>query len=140
MTVAFAAKKYLYDMAVQDSVLSSQNVYVTYGFPDETPEKRWLLIGQIEWDQSDWVTNRSRLEVFNITVMLDCVLFATDALTSEQYTRDLLADFETSLKGDPTMNGLLVTSSFRPVKLNGWPTPDGYEVQFEGEMVCQARI
>jgi hypothetical protein len=138
-TKALAAKGALFDKLNGLSDLS--DVQRTWGFPNREPRRKWCHVGEIRWESSEWMTHRSRQELFSITLVFSLQLLASSAEESETAVHDLADGAEDALKADPTL-GLadVVTSDFVPRRLASWPTDDGYEAQMEIDVRFTARL
>lgn len=140
MTVAFDVKKRLKEIVADNDEVLSREIWVTHGFPTGTPDRRWCLIGGIEWASSDWASNRVREEQFAITVVLSVVYAGAQSSEVESIAADAFSAVESVVKGNPSIDGLVVTSSLEPVRLESFPRADEYEAQFEARLRCTARL
>lgn len=136
---ALEAKRFIYDLLRNDSTLGAEKFDVSWSWPAGGPPGRWVMVGRIQWQDTEWATNRSRTERFTVSVLFNVMLLAANAEEAETYVRDMARAFETALSADPGMGGLLISSTVRPGALDSQPMPEGFEAQFELEVECQAR-
>jgi hypothetical protein len=139
-TKAVAVKQSLRDLLDGMPIVSTDKVQVTYGFPLRDPDRRWAVVGEIHWESTEWVTNRSRQEQFTVAVIFSVIMSAVKSEDVEQYAVSMGAAFDQSLRDNPSLNGLCVTTGFSPKALKSWPQDTtAYEAQFETEVraVCR---
>ncbi|XVU22533.1 hypothetical protein ACQPZJ_35430 [Actinoplanes sp. CA-054009] len=115
-------------------------VDITYGHPSRDPGRKWIALAEVEWTQTNWTTNRARAEEFAVTVVFDVQSKGGTSESVETEAFRLAQVFETFLDGDPSIGGLAVTSTYRPLRIRSWPTDSGYESQYEIEVTVQCRI
>lgn len=138
-TNALAVKAALRDMLT--GLPSLAGVQTTWGFPGREPEPKWSYVGKVDWDTSEWATNRSRQERFVIDVTFSVQLFAATAEDAERAVMALAADAEAALKDNPTLGiAAVVSSDFIPRRLGSWPIDDGFEAQLEINAAFTARL
>ena len=138
-TRAIAVKKTLRDWAVDQPVVETEKVQVTYGLPIREPERRWIAVGAVTWTGTEWVTNRSRQESFAVTVIFNVQMSGGIAEEAEVFSAAMADAFEDRLKADPSIGGLCVTSGFNAVRLSSWPIDGKYEAQYETEVTATCR-
>lgn len=138
-TNVFAVKTALRDLAKAQPELSGYQV--TYGFPVRAPERRWVFVGEVSWEDSEWATNRKREEVFEVTTVINCQM---SGATSEEVERELqrmAAGIEDGLKANPSLGiAAVVTTDFIPKKLVSFPSDQVYEGQLECALRVKARL
>ncbi|MEV5080328.1 hypothetical protein AB0K74_16360 [Streptomyces sp. NPDC056159] len=138
-TNAYAAKAAVRDMIKGLPALSGYQV--TWGYPVRNPERRWVFVGRIQWPDSQWATNRSREEVFEISVVVNCQL---SGATSEEVERELerMAEgIEDGLKANPNLGiSSVVTSDFVPKEMDSFPSDRVYEGQLDAIVRVKARL
>lgn len=140
-TKALLVKGYLRDLANSMAVVPVEQVQVTYGFPMGGPDKRWIAVGEITWDGSEWKTNRSRDESFSIKVIFDVQLAGGTAEQVEAYAELMSREFEDRLTSDPSMGGLCITSVYTARTMRSFPSDrTTYECQFETEVRATCRV
>lgn len=124
-----------------DSLPELADVQRTWGLPARQPDKRWCLIGQVQWEKSDWATNRSREERFSIKVVLSVQITGATAEDVETACMNYATEIEAALKADPKLGQPnVVTSSFVPRELNSFPLDGVIEGQLEAEYQVTARF
>jgi hypothetical protein len=139
VTKALAVKALLKEWAEAQDIKARDGVQVTYGYPTREPERRWIGLGDVQWESSEWVTNRSREEVFSVTIIFDVLMAAGTAEEAEQYALAMSAEFEATVKANPNLDGLAVTSGYQPTRLKSWTQATGYEAQYETEVTATCR-
>jgi hypothetical protein len=138
-TRAIAVKVALKAIADKQPIVSRDRIHVTYGFPTREPDRRWIAIGQIDWSDASWSTNRSRTESFSVTVVFSVVMRGGTSREAEAYAAEMARDFETALSADPSIRGLCITSGFIPRTIKSWPADGAYEAQFETQVTATCR-
>jgi hypothetical protein len=123
-----------------DAIPSLAQVQRTWTYPTREPERRWVMIGGISWDSSEWATNRSREETFRIAVAVNLQMTAATAEEAETAAAALMADIEDILDSAPKIIPSVVTAGFMPKSLLSIPSTEAIEAQFEGEAVFTARF
>ena len=121
------------------ALVVSENVQVTYGFPTQSPERKWACVHEVRWRDAEWATNRSRNEVFGVAVTFNVQLLAGNARDAEAAVIKYAAAFEDALKDNPGLGGLCITTNYEPRQLRSWPIADGYEAQLDTEVVATCR-
>ena len=120
-TNAFAVKGALRDMVKGLPALAGYQV--TWGFPTRNPERRWVFVGEVQWPDSHWVTNRSREEVFEISLVVNCQLSGATSEEVESELQRMAAGIEDGMKATPNLGiQSVVTSDFVPKKLASFPS------------------
>ncbi|MBT2541945.1 hypothetical protein J7E99_14830 [Streptomyces sp. ISL-44] len=138
-TNAFAFKGALRDMIKALPDLAGYQV--TWGYPMRNPERRWVFVGEVQWPDSQWATNRSREEVFEISVVVNCQLSAATSEEVESELQRMAAGIENGMKASPNLGiQSVVTSDFIPKKLSSFPSDQVYEGQFEAVVRVKARL
>jgi hypothetical protein len=116
---------------------------VTYGYPSRSPERRWVFVGEVNWPghSSQWATNRSREETFEIIVIVNCQISAATSEEVEQELQRMAEGIENGMKANPSL-GLqsVITSDFVPVQVTSFPSDQVYEGQFESVVSVKARL
>jgi hypothetical protein len=127
-TNAFAFKGALRDMIRALPALSGYQV--TWGYPVRDPERRWVFVGEIHWPDSQWVTNRSREEVFEISLVVNAQISGATAEEVESELQRMAAGIEDGMKSKPNLGvQSVVSSDFVPKKVSSFPTDQAYEGQ-----------
>lgn len=138
-TNAFAFKGALRDTIKALPALAGYQI--TWGYPMRNPERRWVFVGEVQWPDSQWVTNRSREEVFEISVVVNCQLSAATSEEVESELQRMAAGIENGMKVSPNLGiQSVVTSDFIPKKLSSFPSDQVYEGQFEAVVRVKARL
>ncbi|MFF0481053.1 hypothetical protein [Streptomyces sp. NPDC004435] len=138
-TNAFAFKGALRDMIRALPALAGYQV--TWGYPSRSPERRWVFVGEVLWPDSQWATNRSREEVFEVSVVVNCQLSAATSEEVEGELQRMAEGIENGLKVSPTLGiQSVVTSDFVPKKLVSFPSDQVYEGQIEAIVRVKARL
>ncbi|MEV6638101.1 hypothetical protein AB0M54_46000 [Actinoplanes sp. NPDC051470] len=138
-TLAVAVKSTLKRWAAEQPMVTAEQIQVTYGFPTREPDRRWIAVGDINWSESRWATNRARQEAFTVSVIFNVQVPAGTAEEAEAFAIEMAKGFEGRLKADPSIGGLCVTSGFNPRRLKSWPIDGAYEAQFETEVTAACR-
>lgn len=139
MTKAPAVKAYLKTLLDGMPMTGTDKLQVTFGFPMRNVQKKWMFVGETEWQSVEWVTNRSREEVFDITIGFSAEISGGTAEEAEQFASQMASDFESALTQNPGMSGLCVTSIFFPKRLNSWAVDLGFQAQFETVVTATCR-
>jgi hypothetical protein len=138
-TNAFAFKGALRDMIRALPALSGYQV--TWGYPVRDPERRWVFVGEIQWPDSTWVTNRSREEVFEISLVVNAQISGATAEEVESELQRMAAGIEDGMKSKPNLGvQSVVSSDFVPKKVSSFPTDQAYEGQLESIVRVKARL
>jgi hypothetical protein len=138
-TNALAVKAALRDLVKAQPELTGYQI--TWGYPTRGPERRWVFVGDVDWDDSQWVTLRSREEAFSISVVLNCQLSAGTSEEVELEIQRMATGIENGLKANPSLGlSSVVNSDFVPKKLVSFPTDGAYEGQFECVLRVKARL
>lgn len=123
-----------------DLIPSLAKVQRTWTYPTREPERRWVMVGGISWDSSEWATNRSREETFRIAVAVNLQMTAATAQEAETTAAALMAEIEDVLNEAPKIIPSVVTAGFHPKSLLSIPSAETIEAQFEAEAVFTARF
>ena len=124
-----------------DDLPDFANIQRSWGFPNRDPEKRWLYVGNIEWDSSEWHTNRNRREVFMIRFGINVQMARASGEDVERECIRLMGVIEDAVKADPTLGGLAIDTNLVPDDLKSWPGASGaHEGQVDGALVVSARL
>jgi hypothetical protein len=138
-TNAFAVKGALRDMIRALPALAGYQV--TWGYPTRNPERRWVFVGEVQWPESQWATNRSREEVFEISVIVNAQISGATAEEVENELQAMAAGIENGMKATPNLGiQSVVTSDFVPKKLASFPSDQVYEGQLESVVRVKARL
>lgn len=138
-TNAFAAKAALRDMIKALPALAGYQV--TWGYPTRNPERRWVFVGEVMWPDSQWVTNRSREETFEVSVIVNAQISGATAEEVENELQTMAAGIEDGMKATPNLGiQSVVTTDFVPKKLSSFPSDQVYEGQFEAIVRVKARL
>lgn len=138
-TNAFATKAALREMIKALPALAGYQV--TWGYPTRNPERRWVFVGEVQWPDSQWVTNRSREETFEISVIVNCQISGATAEEVELELQSMASGIEDGMKAKPNLGvQSVVTSDFVPKKLSSFPSDQVYEGQLESVVRVKARL
>lgn len=138
-TNAFAAKAALRDMIKALPALAGYQV--TWGYPARNPERRWVFVGEVHWPESQWATNRSREEVFEVSVIVNCQLSGATSEEVEGELQRMAAGIEDGMKAVPNLGiPSVIVTDFVPRKLSSFPSDQVYEGQFEATVRVKARL
>ncbi len=138
-TNAFETKAAIRDLIKGRPELSGYQV--TWGFPTRNPERRWVFVGEVTWNDSDWATLKSRQEVFEISVVLNCQMSGGSAEEVERELQTMAAGIEDAMKANPSLGiHSVVATDFIPKKLQSFPTDQAYEGQLETAVRVKARL
>lgn len=115
---------------------------IDWGF-QRNPERSWIMLGAIEWQSSEWVTNRTREEDYSITLVVN--LKRRKATTEETETEaiDVMQAIEAQLhiNANASLGVFGVTmAELVPKKLDSWPADEFCEAQFEATVHITARF
>lgn len=136
-TRAFEVKRALFDLIETTPALAETQV--SYGHPKEV-ERRSIFVGKVEWESSEWATNRARQEQFSVSVRLGVYILGGTAREAEDECQALTKDFEGALKVSPNLGlSYVVTSDCQPVELDSAPAADGWAAGIDYEVRFTAR-
>lgn len=111
-----------------------------WGF-SKTPDRTWIYCGAVDWDSSEWVTNRSREEIFRVKTVVNIKRRRSTPEQAEREATRIASLIEAAVKASPNFgDGAVVTSSFMPRKLDSFPADDFCEAQFEADISVTARF
>jgi hypothetical protein len=114
---------------------------VTWGYPTRNPERRWVFVGEVMWPDSQWVTNRSREENFEISVIVNAQISGATSEEVEAELQRMAAGIEDGMKASPNLGiPSVVVTDFVPKKLQSFPSDQVYEGQFEAVVRVKARL
>ena len=138
-TNAYAAKAALRDLIKARPELAGYQI--TWGYPTRTPERRWIFVGEVHWEENQWINNRTREEVFTISTVINCQLSGGTSEEVELELQRMAEGIEDALKANPTL-GIqgIVYSDFAPNKLTSFPSDQAYEGQLEAVLRVKARL
>lgn len=138
-TNAFEVKAALRDMV--KALPALKGYQVTWGYPSRNPERRWVFVGEIMWNDSEWTTLRRREEVFEVSVVVNCQMSGGSAEEVERELQDMAAGIEDGMKANPTLGiQSVVSSDFVPKKVTSFPSDRVYEGQLESVVRVKARL
>lgn len=126
--------------AAVDGIPALSQIQRTWSYPMREPERRWVLVGEITWQSSEWVTNRSREETFSIALLVNVQMTAATPEEAEKAAGAIAASIEDVLNQAPKIIPTVVTAGLHPKRLVSFPSTDAYEAQFEAEAVFTARF
>lgn len=113
---------------------------VTWGYT-KSPGKTFVYLGQIEWESSEWVTNRSRREIFNVKVVMD---FRRARGNPEKVEREVMAmgrEIEEWVTNSPNLGiPSVIACGFVPKRMDSFPSDQDAEAQFEADIRVTARF
>lgn len=102
----------------------------TWGFTTREPPRKWLYMGDLTWQGSEWATNRSREHNMTIPLILNAILARRSPEDCEAYLHDQLTALEAAFNADSTLRAAGVLSwALNPRQLGTQPHPDGVEAQ-----------
>lgn len=111
-----------------------------WGFA-RSPERTWVYCGEIEWESSQWVTNRSREEVFRAKVVFNVKRRRATPEDAEREVVRIAGLVESAVKATPNFgDGAVITSSFAPQRMDSWPADEFVEAQLEAHVRVVARF
>jgi hypothetical protein len=100
-----------------------------------------VFVGEVHWPDSQWVTNRSREEVFEVSVIVNCQLSGATSEEVEGELQRMAAGIEDGMKAVPNLGiPSVVVTDFVPRKLSSFPSDQVYEGQFEAVVRVKARL
>jgi hypothetical protein len=138
-TTAFDTKKALHALIQGRPELAKYQV--TYGFPARAPERRWVFVGEVTWEDSMWATNRSREETYQISCVFNCQISGATSLDVEEELRAMAAGVEEAVKASVNLGiSDVYFTDFVPQKLVSFPSDQVYEGQFECSLRVKARL
>lgn len=113
---------------------------IDHGF-SKSPERTWVYCGQITWESSEWVTNRSREEDFKVQLVINLKRRRSTPAAVEAECARIAGLIEAMVKANPNLgNASVITSGFEPKRLDAFPADDFVEGQYEAEIRAVARF
>lgn len=107
----------------------------------KTPERTWVYVGEVNWDESHWVTNRTREELFKVKVAISV---KRRLKTPEECEREVLriaSLIEMAVKADISLGvDAVKASDFTPRRMDSWPVDEFCEAQYEADIFVTARF
>ncbi|WP_158516395.1 hypothetical protein [Kitasatospora sp. MBT66] len=97
------------------------------------------MVGKIDWSDTRWITNRQTETTYDVHVVVSVAVPGADAERVETAAFTAAESIRLSLMFDPTIGGAAISSALVPDRLISWPTPDGFEAQWEGLARITAR-
>lgn len=126
--------------ALIDELTDLRAIMRTWGMPGGDPERRWVVVGDVKWLETNWATDKSRREQFTVKVVVNCQISGASAEEVEEQVMAYSGAFEDALKADPRLGiGSVTNTSWQPISLDSWPITDGYEGQLEANVYVDAR-
>lgn len=138
-TKALAVKQKLRDVLAAMPITTTDEVQVGFGLPTRVIDKRYAFVGETRWESSVWATNHSRIENFAVTVGFSTQIGGGTAEETEAYVIGLAAAFESAVSANPSLDGLCISTTYAPKRVNSWAIDNAYEAQFETEVLATCR-
>ena len=118
-----------------------EGVQVEWGVPIREPQRTWVMVGDAEWQNDEWSTNRTREETIRFSIIVETQELSGTAQTTETKVAALGGAIEDWIKANPGFGiGGMVTSNFTPGRLLSWPADQMYAAQMHGELVIKAQF
>ncbi len=119
-------------------------VQVSYGPPLPNPQREYIWVGDVECDQefATMAAPNQRHETYRTEVVIGVLLEGTDTKAADDRCFALLAEMETQLRGDKSVNGAVETAMLESFRLTEFVSPDGMNrtAQLITQVNCQAWI
>lgn len=140
-TKALEIKRRLKVICEELPAVIAAKAQVSHGHPNGDPERRSVQILKVEWEESQWKTNRSREERLACNVRFLAYVLGGTALDAEEAAIALSDGFEDYIKNNPTLGitGVL-NSDCVPREFDSAPATDGWVAGIDYEVRVTARI
>lgn len=121
--------------------LQHKDIAVVVGHTQGDPPKRYFRIGRVDWERSDWATNRSREERMNVNVQILVSMAGASAQDALDEVERLSKEFEQAIKANPSL-GLpaVVSSDVVPRELDSAPSDGVWVAGIDYEVRVTARL
>ena len=139
---ALAAKAAIRDIIAAIPAKTAEDWQLTWSYTKNL-ERTWVYVGKIVWDTSDWVSNRSREERFNVEVSVNLKRRRMTPEETEVEAGRIGALIEDAIKADPGLGiglPLIVNSSVIPKRLDSWPADEMCEAQLDIDVQVIGRL
>lgn len=136
MNSALAVKSALMDRITAIPALSDYQV--SWSIP-RNPEKKWAMVGKVDWTSSVWKTNRQVETDYSVHFVVTVALPASTAQDVETEALGAAEECRKAVEGEPSLGGVAISSVMAPERLISWPTTEGFEAQWEGSFEIKAR-
>ncbi|WP_162625005.1 hypothetical protein [Streptomyces cadmiisoli] len=114
------------------------NYHVTWSIPKQT-EKKWVMVGKVDWMSSAWKTNRQVETDYSVHFVITVDIPAATAEDVETAALEVAEHCRKAVESEPSLGGVVISSVMAPERLVSWPTPEGFEAQWEGAFEIKAR-
>lgn len=111
---------------------------ITWSIPRNT-EKKWVMVGKVDWSSSVWKTNRQVETDYSVHFVITTAIPASTAQDVETAALQAAEYCRKAVESEPTLNGVVISSVMAPERLISWPTTEGFEAQWEGSFEIKAR-
>lgn len=139
-TNAIECKAHIRDLIKSIPEATSEKWDVDWGFA-RTPERLWVYCGEIAWDESRWVTNRSREETFRVRIVVNLKRRRSTPEDAERDAIRIAGLIEGLIKTTPNLNDSAITlAEWVPRRLDCWPSDEFIEAQVEADIRVTARF
>ena len=113
---------------------------IDFGF-SKNPERTWVYCGGIDWESSEWVTNRTREEVYTITAVVNVKRRRATPADAEGEAVRIMGLIESYVNANNRLGVFGVElAELVPKKLDSMPSDDFCEAQFEASVRVTARF
>jgi len=112
---------------------------VTWSHPTSDPHRRWVMVGRVTWDSTEWRTTRQVEETFNLEVLVSLVRPGRTSEETETEAATAGRAIEAAVMADPSLGGLVIASSWSPDWIGSAPIPEGMEGQYAARLRVRAR-
>lgn len=111
---------------------------VTWSIPRNT-QKKWVMVGKVNWQGTTWKTNRQVETDYNVHFVISVDIPGSTAQDVETAALETAERCRMAVESEPSLGGVAISSVMAPERLISWPTPEGFEAQWEGAYEIKAR-
>jgi hypothetical protein len=97
------------------------------------------MVGKVDWQSSGWKTNRQVETDYSVHFVITVDIPASNAQEVETAALEAAEYCRKAVESEPTLGGVVISSVMAPERLISWPTPEGFEAQWEGSFEIKAR-
>lgn len=113
---------------------------IDWGFA-RTPERTWVYVGEVNWEASEWATNRGRTEQFTVKTVVNIKRRRGTPEDAEREAIRIVSLIESVVKQTPGLNVAgVISSDWIPKQLDSWPSDEFTEAQIECALRVSARF
>jgi hypothetical protein len=97
------------------------------------------MLGKVDWVNTAWKTNRQVETDYSVHFVISVDIPASTAQDVETAALGVAEYCRKAVESEPSLGGVAISSVMAPERLISWPTPEGFEAQWEGSFEIKAR-